>query len=91
MFMEAPPPIYRAVNLVNTNLLLVIGPIFCRYSVRLGELNLYRDDDGASPIEVLVEKVVSHEDFSWSTAANDIGVVFLANKVFFTRASSRWL
>ncbi|XP_050544251.1 transmembrane protease serine 9-like [Daktulosphaira vitifoliae] len=52
--------------------------------VRLGELDLNSDiSDGASPIDVPVEKVLIHEEYNSRTHANDIAVLKLKNSISF--------
>ncbi|XP_041982794.1 uncharacterized protein LOC121735881 isoform X2 [Aricia agestis] len=55
------------------------------YVVRLGELDLSRDDDGASPIDVLIKRQIKHEQYSPSSFENDIAVLLLQNTVQFSK------
>lgn len=52
--------------------------------VRLGELDVGTDTDGANPIDVLVEKVVTHPEFDEETLHNDIAILKLNKDVQFT-------
>lgn len=52
-------------------------------TVRLGDLNLVSDTDGANPQEFGVEDVISHPQYSAKTKHNDIALVKLAGKVNF--------
>ncbi|XP_013147326.1 PREDICTED: venom serine protease Bi-VSP-like isoform X2 [Papilio polytes] len=55
------------------------------YLVRLGELDLEREDDGAAPIDVLIKRKIEHEDYSRNSLTNDIGVLVLQQDVTFTK------
>ncbi|CAH1738371.1 venom protease-like [Aphis gossypii] len=51
---------------------------------RLGELNLDPTiDDGATPLDVPIERVIQHEEYNTPRFANDIGLIVLKNKVNF--------
>ncbi|KZC09758.1 Venom protease [Dufourea novaeangliae] len=54
------------------------------YVVRIGDLNLRRDDDGAHPVEVEIERKIIHPGYSTSAFVNDIAVLRLAQDVQFT-------
>ncbi|XP_076655307.1 venom protease-like isoform X1 [Halictus rubicundus] len=54
------------------------------YMVRLGDLNLARDDDGAHPIEVDIEQKIVHPGFRTYRYVNDIAVLRLAQEVPFS-------
>ncbi|KAK0182378.1 hypothetical protein PV327_000525 [Microctonus hyperodae] len=54
------------------------------YLVRLGDLDLYDDNDGATPINVVIETVNIHPQYSPSQYTNDIAVLRLQNEVQFT-------
>ncbi|XP_072153035.1 venom protease isoform X2 [Bemisia tabaci] len=52
------------------------------YVVRLGELNLDPTvEDGASPVNFSIEKIIIHPGFTSSTLVNDIAVLRLAQEV----------
>ncbi|CAG9568397.1 unnamed protein product [Danaus chrysippus] len=51
--------------------------------VRLGELDLDRDDE-ADAIDVLIQKAVKHEEYDINTFTNDIGLLVLVTEVEFT-------
>ncbi|XP_076297027.1 venom serine protease Bi-VSP isoform X2 [Lasioglossum baleicum] len=51
------------------------------YMVRIGDLNLLRDDDGAYPVEVEIEERIIHPGYSTSGFVNDIAVLRLAQDV----------
>ncbi|XP_045538067.1 venom serine protease Bi-VSP isoform X2 [Papilio machaon] len=55
------------------------------YLVRLGELDLEREDDGAVPIDVLIKKKIEHENYSRNSLTNDIGVLILQQDITFTK------
>lgn len=52
--------------------------------VRIGDLNLVRDDDGAYPIDVEIEQKILHPDYSPTAFVNDIAVLRLVRDVQFT-------
>lgn len=47
------------------------------YLVRLGELDIYADNDGAQPDDIPIIKTKINEDYSSITHTNDIAVVTL--------------
>uniref|UniRef100_A0A8D8RL55 Serine protease snake n=2 Tax=Cacopsylla melanoneura TaxID=428564 RepID=A0A8D8RL55_9HEMI len=53
-------------------------------AVRLGELNLVRNDDGANPENYKVVQVYAHPDYSSSKKYNDIALLRLDRSVEFT-------
>lgn len=53
--------------------------------VRLGEQNLVRDDDGASPIDVDIQDFIRHPEFKRSRGLyNDIALIKMVRSVTFT-------
>ncbi|XP_061725123.1 venom serine protease Bi-VSP-like isoform X2 [Cydia pomonella] len=54
------------------------------YLVRLGELDLARDDEGATPVDVLIKTLVKHQEYSPKSFTNDIGILVLSRNVQFT-------
>ncbi|XP_075984691.1 venom serine protease Bi-VSP-like [Anticarsia gemmatalis] len=54
------------------------------YVVRLGELDLAREDEGATPVDVLIKQKIKHEQYSASAYTNDIAVLILERDVQFT-------
>ncbi|XP_059045913.1 uncharacterized protein LOC131841610 [Achroia grisella] len=54
------------------------------FLVRLGELDLAREDDGATPTDVLIKKAIKHEEYSPKAYTNDIGILVLEKDVKFT-------
>lgn len=48
-----------------------------RYVARLGELDLYDDNDGASPVTIPLAKATIHEEYSATTFTNDIAILTL--------------
>lgn len=42
---------------------------------------MYDNEDGASPIDVEIEKVKLHEDYNPSAVSNDIAIITLKNEV----------
>lgn len=57
------------------------------YLVRIGDLDLSRDDDGAHPIQVEIEDKLIHPDYNTETFVNDIAVLRLAQDIQFTGKS----
>ncbi|XP_053979899.1 venom serine protease Bi-VSP-like isoform X1 [Hylaeus volcanicus] len=55
------------------------------YIVRIGDLNIVRDDDGASPVDIEVERKIVHPGYTASPkVTNDIAVLRLVQDVQFT-------
>ncbi|CAH0678183.1 unnamed protein product [Spodoptera exigua] len=54
------------------------------YVVRLGELDLAKEDEGATPVDVLIKQKVKHEQYSATSFTNDIGILILDHDVTFT-------
>ncbi|KAM3958875.1 LOW QUALITY PROTEIN: clip domain serine protease 4 [Aphomia sociella] len=54
------------------------------FVVRLGELDLAKDDEGATPTDVLIKKMIKHEEYSANAYTNDIGILLLDKEVQFT-------
>nr|XP_018916831.1 PREDICTED: serine protease snake-like [Bemisia tabaci] len=52
--------------------------------VRLGELILNNEDDGASPVDVRVERTIVHPDYRDDRKYNDIALIRLERKVTFS-------
>lgn len=50
------------------------------YLARLGELDLYSDEDGANPVNIPLAKAKIHEDYSPTSYTNDIAILTLAYK-----------
>jgi secreted trypsin-like serine protease len=55
--------------------------------VRLGDLDLQQDDDGATPMNILIEDRKVHEKYNPTTFVNDIAILRLQNDVTFTSRS----
>ncbi|XP_026670597.1 venom serine protease Bi-VSP-like [Ceratina calcarata] len=53
------------------------------FVIRLGELNLVRDDDGAHPIDVGIDKKIIHPKFE-ETYGHDIAIIRLDREIQFT-------
>ncbi|XP_077294236.1 venom protease isoform X2 [Arctopsyche grandis] len=51
------------------------------YLVRLGELDLESDTDGATPIDVPIEMQLKHQEYNSNQYSNDIGVLKLSYDV----------
>nr|AGI44422.1 TSVP-SEP protein [Cotesia vestalis] len=55
------------------------------YVVRLGDLNLDDSvDDGANPVDILIDKATSHPDYNDNHYTDDIAMIRLAQDVQFT-------
>ncbi|XP_076766267.1 venom serine protease Bi-VSP [Xylocopa sonorina] len=54
------------------------------YLVRIGDLNLARDDDGAHPIQTEIESKIIHPGYSSSAFVNDIAIIRLTQEVPFS-------
>ncbi|XP_068619542.1 venom serine protease Bi-VSP-like isoform X2 [Battus philenor] len=54
------------------------------YLVRLGELDLAREDEGATPVDVIIKTKIKHEEYNPKSFTNDIGVLVLERDVQFT-------
>ncbi|XP_012545493.1 clip domain serine protease 4 isoform X1 [Bombyx mori] len=51
------------------------------YLVRVGELDLARDDEGATPVDVLIKTKIKHEQYDAASYTNDIGILVLEKDV----------
>ncbi|CAH1723407.1 unnamed protein product [Aphis gossypii] len=51
--------------------------------VRLGDLNLQNDNDGAHPVELLVDEILIHPEYNKTSKYNDIALLRLDNTVKF--------
>ena len=54
------------------------------YVVRIGDLNLKRDDDGAYPVQLEIEEKIVHPAYSTAAFVNDIAVLRLVQDVPFS-------
>nr|AAL31706.1 coagulation factor-like protein 3 [Hyphantria cunea] len=54
------------------------------YVVRLGELDLTKEDEGATPYDVLIKQKIKHAEYSANAYTNDIGILILDKDVEFT-------
>lgn len=50
-----------------------------RFVARLGEYDLMSANDGANPIDMLIEKKIVHESYIQSNVLNDIAMLKLQN------------
>lgn len=53
--------------------------------VRLGELDLSRNDDGSEPEDYDIDKIIVHPDYRYPQKYNDIALLRLRNIVRFTK------
>lgn len=51
--------------------------------VRLGELNLKKNNDGANPVDLLVDEVFVHPDYVSTSKYNDIALIRMNKPVKF--------
>ncbi|XP_059610511.1 serine protease snake-like isoform X2 [Phlebotomus argentipes] len=76
-------------SLISDRYILTAAHCFTRnlpkeiLSVRLGELDLTKDDDGASPRDYKVEQVITHPEYKGSSVYNDLTLLRLSEKVEF--------
>ncbi|XP_076389576.1 transmembrane protease serine 9-like [Megachile rotundata] len=54
------------------------------YTVRIGDLDLYSDNDGVQPVQLGIDKVTVHPQYSTSSTVNDIAIIRLNNDVQFS-------
>lgn len=54
------------------------------YVVRIGDLDIRRDDDGAHPVQIEVESKIIHPGYDTKAYVNDIAVLRLAQEVPFS-------
>ncbi|XP_039760066.1 uncharacterized protein LOC120633784 [Pararge aegeria] len=54
------------------------------YVVRVGELDLASETEGATPVDVLIKTKIKHEDYNAKAFTNDIALLVLQNDVQFT-------
>lgn len=52
-----------------------------RYLARIGDLDLYDDDDGATPVDIPVVKKKIHENYDATAHINDIALLTLEKPV----------
>lgn len=55
------------------------------YIVRLGESEINNENDGASPVDILVDTAISHPNYRNGQKNDDIGLIKLQQPVQFTR------
>ncbi|XP_050574714.1 venom protease-like isoform X1 [Bombus affinis] len=58
--------------------------IFGLYVVRIGDLDLGRDDDGAHPVQIEIEYILEHPDYTNGTHNDDIAILKLKKNVPFS-------
>ncbi|XP_032522490.2 venom protease-like isoform X2 [Danaus plexippus] len=54
------------------------------YVVRLGELDVLRNDDGATPLDIHIKRKIEHEAYSANSFQHDIGLLILDTDVVFS-------
>lgn len=52
-----------------------------RYIARVGELDLYDDDEGANPTDIPIVKAKIHENYSATKHINDIAILTLSRSI----------
>jgi len=56
-----------------------------RTTARLGDLNLDpKIDDGATPLDVPIQRIILHKDYSSRNFTNDIALLVLKDSINFT-------
>ncbi|XP_014277409.1 venom protease [Halyomorpha halys] len=55
------------------------------YMVRLGESELDNENDGATPVDILVDSAFAHPGYNFNTKLDDIGLIRLQQNVQFNR------
>ena len=58
------------------------------YVVRIGDLNLVRNDDGAHPVQIEIESKIIHPDYISGVTKHDIAILKLVEEVPFSGKSS---
>lgn len=53
------------------------GNAECRYVARLGEYDLVSSNDGANPIDMIIDKKIIHENYVSNVVLNDIALLRL--------------
>ncbi|GBP11577.1 Venom serine protease Bi-VSP [Eumeta japonica] len=59
------------------------------YIVRLGDLDISKDDDGATPLDVPIARAEKHESYNPTAFTDDIGLLLLQHDVQYTRKCHR--
>ncbi|KAF7268471.1 venom protease [Rhynchophorus ferrugineus] len=67
-------------SLITKNHVLTAGHCITDtlYLARVGELNLYRDDDGAHPVDIPIAKTILHEGYPKNQRLFDIAILVLS-------------
>lgn len=66
---------------ILTNIILIF-----RTTARLGELNLDPNvNDGTTPLDVPIERIIIHEEYNPKGVTNDITLLKLSHSVSYTR------
>lgn len=55
-----------------------------RYTTRIGDLDLFSDQDGANPVEILIAERIIHNGYNPTTFVNDIAILRLETPVKYT-------
>lgn len=51
------------------------------YTVRIGDLDLRDDNDGVQPVQMGIDRVIIHPQYSTSSTVNDIAIIRLSDEV----------
>jgi hypothetical protein len=57
---------------------LIQKNLTCRFSVRLGDHDIFSEADEVTPLEVEVAEVIKHPKYDPATFYNDIGILIYA-------------
>ncbi|KAL1115931.1 hypothetical protein AAG570_005426, partial [Ranatra chinensis] len=60
-------------------------PTLTLYLVRLGDLDLNRTDDGATPVDVQIERAIPHPQYNPSKYTDDVALLLLKETVKFSK------
>lgn len=69
----------------SLNILIRVFVHLYRTTTRIGDLDLNNDIvDGASPVDIAVEEIIPHPEYSVNPIVNDIALIRLKSPVTFT-------
>lgn len=62
-----------------------------RYLARIGDLDLYDDEDGATPVNIPIVKKKMHENYNPTAHTFDIAILTLEHPVDSSESARIWL